>query len=149
MAVSVEVKRRTFKLEINFGEEVDEGEAEIVKDVALSFMESRACEEEDVPDGVYVADKLHTAAVIDHDCENQHANGNGVGWKIGKLYAHWGDSLFKDKKSKDQLQKLLADLLGKTIESGGSLFLQALKAILCDKCGLGTYVTEGHYCMQF
>lgn len=135
MAVSVEVKRRTFKLEIHFPEKVEESEAEIVKDVALSFMESRACEEDDVPDGFDVADKLHTAAVADQNDEN--ASGNGVGWKIGKMYAHWGDKLFKDQKTKEQLQELLADLLGKTVESGGSLFLQALKAILCNKYGLG------------
>ncbi len=134
MAISVEVKRRTFKLEINLGEEVDEGEANVVKDIALSFMESRACQEDDVPDGVDVADKLHTAALAEHE---DHTNGNGVGWKVGKMYAQWGDNLFIDHKSKQQLMKLLESFLTSAVESGGSLFFQALKAILCDKYGVG------------
>ncbi len=132
MAISVEVKRRTFKLEIDLGEEIDKNEAEVVQDVALSFMESRACQEDDVPDGVDVADKLHTAALAGHE-----HTGNGVGWKLGKVYASWGDGLFKDQRNKNQLRELLKECMIKATEGGGSLLYQALKAILCDKYGIG------------
>ena len=143
MAISVEVKRRTFKLEIDLGEEVDEGEANVVKDIALSFMESKACQEDDVPDGVDVADKLHTAALADH--EDHTTNGNGVGWKVGKMYAQWGDNLFIDHRSKEQLKKLLESFMTKVVENGGSLFFHALKAILCDKYGIGKLLCmHGH-----
>ena len=134
MAVRVEVKRHTFKLEIDLGGEVDESEAGVVKDATLSFMESRACQEDDVPDGVDVADKLHTAAAAE---DGEHSPDGGVGWKVGKMYAQWGDSLFKDQKSRDQLMQILNSLLDKTTSKGGVLFKECLKAILCDRLGLG------------
>ena len=133
MAVRMEVTSQTFKLEIDYGdEEIDENDAGTVKDVALAFMESRACEEDDVPDGVIIADKLHTAAITTDDPQR-----NDVGWKVGKKYAHWGDNLFKDKATKDQLIAILKPIVEGAVETGGNLFKQALKAILCDKLGVG------------
>lgn len=132
MAIRIEITKQAFRLDIDLGEkreEVDEENINAVTNSTLSFMESRACHDEDIPDGVEVAGQLHNAA--------EKLERNDVGWKVGKDYARWGDELFKDPAKREELLSILHPFINGVITHGGQLLKEALKAILCDRFGIG------------
>lgn len=130
MAIHIEITRKAFRLDIDLGEtEVDKENVNAVANGALSFMESRACQDDELTDGVSLASQLHqTADTIER---------NDVGWKVGKDYARWGDELFKDPTRREQLLEILQPIINGAIQHGVGLLEQALVAILCDKYGIG------------
>ena len=144
MAVRIEITKQAFRLDIDLGEkseEVDDENINAVTNSTLSFMESRACHDEDIPDGVELAGQLHNAA---HTMER-----NDVGWKVGKDYARWGDELFKDPAKREELLSILHPLIDGVVTHGGQLLKEALKAILCDRFGIGeNLVTRQFYLVQ-
>lgn len=133
MAVRMEVTKQAFRLDIDFGTDppVDQENINAVTNGTLSFMESKACTAEDLPDGVEIASQIHTAA--------DELARNDVGWKVGKDYARWGDELFKDPAKRDQLIAILEPLVTGAVSAGGSLLKRAMKAILCDHLGVGEF----------
>ena len=61
MAVRIEITKHAFRLNIEFGQDdppVEEENIEAVKNGTLSFIESRACTDEELPDGVEIASQL-------------------------------------------------------------------------------------------
>lgn len=132
MAVRIEITKQAFRLDIDLGEkreEVDEENINAITNSTLSFMESRACHDEDIPDGVELAGQLHNAA--------DTMERNDVGWKVGKDYARWGDELFKDPAKREELLSILRPLISGVVETCGQRLKEALKAILCDRFGIG------------
>lgn len=77
----------------------------------------------------YIKGQIHSTAEKDD-----------VGWKVGKDYAKWGDELFKDPAKKQELIQILEPLVTGTFETGGYLLKRAMKAILCDRLGLGKLI---------
>ena len=126
----VEVTRKVFKLEIAFDEDVEEEDVNVVTDATLSFMESRATLDEDVPDGPEVANQLHGTA-------DEREKKSNIGWRVGNRYAHWGDNLTIDPASKRDLEEMLRPFIIGKVGEAGQLLGGALKVILCDKLGLG------------
>ena len=130
MALRIEITRQAFKLNIDLGEtQVESENVNAVASGTLSFMESKACEDEDLADGVEIAGQLHqTADTIER---------NDVGWRVGKDYARWGDELFKDPAKRDQLEEILKPMIDGAVQYSGSALKSALMAILCDRYGIG------------
>jgi hypothetical protein len=127
MALSIEITRKAFKLEIDLGEtQVEDEDLGAVVNGTLSFMESKACSDEDLHDGVEIADQINKTADVTIERNN-------VGWKVGKDYARWGDELFKDPSKREELLSILTPIIGSAVEHGGNLLKQALTAILCNK----------------